>query len=238
MRGNSWPSLPVALVVVALLSAGCLGGGASGDDGEPTATAAVDTMEPTDTPTATIRSTATATADDGESGVTTAEDVPVSTFSTGESYTFAVNFSGEEHVFTWTTTEVTDGQVTAELYWEAEDSTETVSGTHENIAFELASYPKTTVQFMRLFRMAMSGRPLEDGASWTSENNDVKTDFEVIGSDTVDDVPCTVVRAQDRDRQRYWHLCVNKDHPFALSAIQFDQQDNVAARFVVTDHST
>lgn len=89
---------------------------------------------------------------------------------------------------------------------------------------------------MRSLPIVLANHSLEPGTTWTRDFGNI-TEFEVVGTNTVNGVSCTVVRGQDRGSKKYWDMCVNKDHPFLLSAVQYDQNDNVVIRIEVTDHS-
>lgn len=202
----------------------------SSDTESPTVTAQTTATEQT---TATKQTTATSTGSGSSDSLTR--------FTSGERYAFTMAFGSDTRNLTWQTTSVSGEQVTADITYTSNDGqriSETVTGTQGDITGQLSEYPTTAFDIMRSLHIAIMGHQLDQGNTWTLTNTDdgVTTDFEVIGSDTVDGVSCTVVRGQDQGATKYWNLCVNKNHPFLLSAVQFDANDNPIIRVEVTDH--
>ncbi|MFC7132096.1 MULTISPECIES: hypothetical protein [Salinibaculum] len=184
------------------------------------------------TPTATAQATATASGGGSSDSMTR--------FTSGERYAFTMAFGSDTRNLTWQTTSVSGEQVTADITYTAtggQTVSETVTGTQANITAQLSEYPTTAFDITRSLHTAILGHQLAQGNAWTmtTADDDVTTEFEVVGSDTVDGVSCTVVRGQDQGATKYWDLCINENHPFLLSAVQFDANDNEIIRIEVTD---
>lgn len=217
--------LVAVLLAATMVLAGCSGGGGP----TPTETTA-------DEPTETAESTE---SDDTDSNA----GVPSLDYewTEGESYTYESEAAqGGSSQFTWTVTDVSDGQVTVEVVSSAagESTTSTVTGPQGSVFSELNETQLFTVlPFVagQVPQLLAEGQSLSTGESWTVTSGDLQftdqgqtSDDEVTVSVTdtaqIAGNQCANIELEAEDRP--FSGCVKEDWPFALS-VSFTTQTQV-----------
>ncbi|RXK49505.1 hypothetical protein [Halorientalis pallida] len=220
--GNRQVVVAILLAVTMVLS-GCSGGGG------PATTAAPDDEptddEPTDAPEMTAGAETTASVE-GEA------DIPVVNYQwqEGESYTYESEAAqGSNSEYSWTVTDVSDGQVTAELTssFGGQTQTSTLTGPQGDI-FNSSSQNAQAFTFvlMQIPQLLVQGQELSEGNSWTVSSSEFETgglqqqtprqiDVRVTGTSQVSGTQCHDIEATGGNQTISG--CVNEDWPFALS---------------------
>lgn len=239
------------LLVVLVAMAGCSGGNGTGDAETTADTTAAETADEADTTPA--ENTATATAGSGSTDGT--DGTSPSSYSyewtEGESYTFeSVADDGTVATYEWTVTDVSDGNVTAELVISSGDQEQRTtytgpqgaifSGTERNrYAFIFA--------FMQVPPRLTTGQSLSTGNSWTLSSEAFTTGdsttegsqevtVDVTGTSTVAGQECYDTSASATGSNETLDACVKQDWPFALSLSISGEESGVSGSIEMTDY--
>ncbi|WP_424019463.1 hypothetical protein ACOZ4N_08320 [Halorientalis pallida] len=210
------------LLAATMVLAGCSGGGG------PATTEAPD--ESTDTNgTASAEMTAS-----GEAEASGEADIPAVDYQwqEGESYTYESEAAqGSTSEYSWTVTDVSDGQVTADLSssFGGQTQTSTLTGPQGDIFSGSSQNPQAfTFVLMQVPQLFVQGRELSPGNSWTVSSSEFETgglqtqqqsreiDVSVTGTSQVSGTQCYTFEATTENQT--FSGCVKEGWPFALSA--------------------
>ncbi|WP_246987776.1 hypothetical protein [Halorientalis marina] len=242
------PSRQVALTVLLVLLvavAGCSGGNgpATTEDGSDDETDDVTDTEADESTMTDGGSTTTAP----EGGTTPGEEMTPGEGTTpgemasgyewteGESYTYVASSQQGDSTYTWTVTDVSDGEVTVELAVESPQSdgqqTSTLTGPQGDIfGGETQNLQALTFVFLQLPSQLTEGRSLEVGNSWTISSDELETGtsggqtatpqeitVEVTGTSQIAGTQCYNIEASSPQQDGAIQSCVKADWPFALT---------------------
>jgi len=233
------PSRQVALTVLMVLLvavAGCSGGNGpadAGDDAEND-TDADEADTDTSAPTTASESTTSMPENEMSPGGGTGMSAFTYQWTEGESYTFE---SGSQQsgssTFSWTVTDVSDGEVTAELVAQSsgsEEQTSTFTGPQGAIfSGDSQNFQAITFVIMQLPQQLVAGRSLSVGNSWTISSDEIsmgsgstpttpqQITIEVTGTSQIAGTQCYDIEATSDSSDQALNACVKQGWPFALT---------------------
>ena len=167
-------------------------------------------------------------------------------FSAGESYTFDVVRGESAGSASWTVTEVDGDRVTVELRseFDGEFRSETVTGTHTGIYNLQEIQPGgLTFPIARTARLLVGNHSLEPGEEWTTtlagpafdredgDSTPTPVTVEVTGTATHAGIECSTIEVRF-DSVIVIEGCVNKDYPFALRTVFYDESKSEGTVFL------
>ncbi len=202
------------LLAATVVLAGCSGGGNT----SPT-DASTDGPTPTEdgTPDASVEGDADAEA-----------SIPSTNYqwTEGESYSYETESArGDNSEYTWTVTDVSDGEVTVEIesQFGTTSDTTTVTGPQGNFFDGTLESQGAVFLFLHLPQILIDGQELTAGNEWTLTAEDFNAtdvagsepiEVRVTGTDTVAGQECHTFEASDGTST--FQGCVKEDWPFAL----------------------
>ena len=225
-----------ALLVLVVAVAGCSGGTGPADAGDENDTDAT----ATDVETTAAPDTTAAQSGGGGTGETetTTDTAGASSFAyqwtEGESYTYeATSEQGGTTTISWTVTDVSDGQVTANITSMRSGRTQSSTFTGPQGAVfsgESENLQALTFVVMQLPQQIVAGHSLQVGNSWTLSSDELavgdgsaqtatpqEITVRVTGTSEVAGTQCFDIEASSSAQDSTLDACVKEGWPFALT---------------------